>query len=128
MIHIEKEDCPIWTVENSETFTSKSAWQNLRKHKNSSFTASMNWHKNLPFQMSFFMMRMLQNRLPTDEANQKFSSLLPSKCSCCTHHKEETIMHLFCTSEIAKQVWLYFGNYCEIHIRDGDTRQLLMSW
>ncbi|XP_070057917.1 uncharacterized protein [Nicotiana tomentosiformis] len=126
-INIGREDNPIWMIESKGHFTCYSAWQMLRRQRNTSFTTTMIWQKKLPFKISFFMLRMLQNRIPTDGL-KRFRLILPSKCLCCNSHKEETTMHLFCESYIAKHVWSFFAQSCGITTRQGDIRQLIMSW
>lgn len=95
-------------------FLCTSLGQNLRRQRNTSFTSKMIWQKKLPFKISFFMLRLLQNIIPTDEVVQKFRIILPSKCSCYNIQKQETIIHLFCNSYIAKQVCSFFGHSCGI--------------
>lgn len=67
----DMEDQPIWTPESSGKYTSKSAWQLVRKKKVITLSSSMTWHKKIPFKISFFMIRALHNKIPTDEAMKR---------------------------------------------------------
>ncbi|XP_075091582.1 uncharacterized protein LOC142171777 [Nicotiana tabacum] len=66
-INVDKRDYPIWLLEKTGEFTCKSAWQNLRRKGCGTFTSSRIWHKQIPFKISFFMLRLLQARIPTDD-------------------------------------------------------------
>lgn len=50
----------------------------------------------------------------------------PSGCSCCSNYQQETTLHLFCKSFIAKQVCSFFCHNFGSNINDGDVNQLLM--
>ncbi|XP_019266683.1 PREDICTED: uncharacterized protein LOC109244105 [Nicotiana attenuata] len=123
-----RNDCPYWMPENSGVFTCKSAWDIIRKKKGESLTCKKIWHKKMPFKISFFMMRLLQARIPTDDVVKKFGIMIPSKCCCCNNHDEETISHLFSSSQIATQIWSYFCNAYGIRFIKDQIRQTLMNW
>lgn len=74
------------------------------------------------------MYRVIHNKLTTDDNVQKLKVNLSSICYCCRDHKQETINHLFCDSQAAKQVWSYYGNTCGINVRYGDIKQIVMCW
>lgn len=123
-INVDKRDYPIWLLEKTGEFTCKSAWQNLRRKGCGTFTSSRIWHKQIPFKISFFMLRLLQARIPTDDV----VNMVTSRCSCCTKHEEESINHLFTCNEIARHVWNYFCNVCAVKFSQGHVRHVLMNW
>lgn len=122
------EDKPIQIHENSDVFTCKSAWQISRKKKVETFTSKNIWHRKLPFKISFFMVRLLHARIPTDDATKKVGITTPSMCCSCTKHEDETTTYLFSYSQIARHVWSYFCRTCSISPIIGHTRQILMNW
>lgn len=63
-----KNDLPCWTVTSNGSFSLSSAWHMVRKLNPILFTAKSVWHKLLPRQISLFLWRLLQQRLPIDEA------------------------------------------------------------
>lgn len=123
-----REDKPIWIHENSRVCTCKSAWQIIRKKKVEILTSKKIWHRKLLFKISFFMVRLLQARIQTNDATKKVKILIPSMCCCGTKHEEETTTHLFSYSQIARHVWSYFYRTCGISPITGHTRQILMNW
>ncbi|XP_060201107.1 uncharacterized protein LOC132629772 [Lycium barbarum] len=94
-IEPDKDDYPVWLPDPSGRFTYKSAWDLLRPSRNHTLSAAKTWHCKLPFKVSFFMLRLLHSRLPTDEKIVKFGVNGPSRCCCCKTFKLETIEHLF---------------------------------
>lgn len=98
-------DHPIWTITNAGNFSCRSAWENLKQVRSSTFTASRIWNKTLPFKVSFFMMRLLNRRLPTDDAIKKFGFMGLSNCHCCKTPKPEYIEHIFFQGEQPTRIW-----------------------
>ncbi|XP_070050523.1 uncharacterized protein [Nicotiana tomentosiformis] len=103
-INVDKRDYPIWLLKNIGEFICKSAWQNLRRKGCGTFTSSRIWHKQIPFKILFFMLRLLQARISTYDVVKKFGFMVTSRCSCCTKYEEESINHLFTYSDIARHV------------------------
>ncbi|XP_075088106.1 uncharacterized protein LOC142170170 [Nicotiana tabacum] len=71
-------DTPFWMLETRGHFTVKSAWDYLRRRANPKLAYKMIWVKGLPFKISFFLW------------------------------KEESLVHLFFTSNAARSIWSYF--------------------
>ncbi|XP_059289936.1 uncharacterized protein LOC132043485 [Lycium ferocissimum] len=121
-------DFPTWTPDHNGIFTCKSAWKSLRLTKANTMTAANCWHPKLPFKVSFFMSRMLANKIPTDTALHRFNICGPSRCYCCNTHKIENTNHLFRDSELANDIWNFFGASCGIISTTRDIRVTVMNW
>lgn len=74
-IHPNKNYWPIWTVESTCVFSCKSTWHFMRAHKAHSFTSSIIWHNKILLKISFFMLRMMENKIPTNMALRKLKFL-----------------------------------------------------
>lgn len=127
-VNRNERDVAIWTPAQSRNFNCKSAWEVLRKHKPSSLTSSNIWHRKLPFKVTFFMMRMLSNKLPTDDKISRFGINGPFICCCCSQNKSETVQHLFNQSDLDKKVWGYFSDSCGILFIQDNLRHNIMHW
>ncbi|XP_070040610.1 uncharacterized protein [Nicotiana tomentosiformis] len=76
------QDQAIWTPNPQGSFTCSSAYQLLRKRRESSPQLAKIWNKHLPFKISFATWRLLKGRVP----------------------EEETMDHVFANSNTAKKV------------------------
>nr|XP_009781571.1 PREDICTED: uncharacterized protein LOC104230453 [Nicotiana sylvestris] len=98
-------DTPFWMLETRGHFTVKSAWDYLRRRANPRLAYKMIWVKGLPFKISFFLCKA---KLPFDDFLRKLGYSMPSECWCCVDPKEESLLHLFFTSNAGRSVWTYF--------------------
>ena len=64
---LQGEDRMVWMLTPSGEFSVASALSLVRTHSNGSFGAACIWHRFLPITISFFMLRLLSNRLPLME-------------------------------------------------------------
>ncbi|XP_075111542.1 uncharacterized protein LOC142181841 [Nicotiana tabacum] len=101
-------DTPFWMLETRGHFTVKSAWDYLRRRANPRLAYKMIWVKGLPFKISFFLWKVWKAKLPLDDFLHKLGYSMPSKCWCFADPKEESLLHLFFTSNAARSVWTYF--------------------
>ncbi|XP_070026560.1 uncharacterized protein [Nicotiana sylvestris] len=101
-------DTPFWMLETKGHFTVKSAWDYLRRRVNPKLAYKMIWVKGLPFKISFFLWKVWKAKLSLDDILRKIGYSIPSKCWCCADPKEESLVHLFFTSNAARSVWSYF--------------------
>ncbi|XP_027169555.1 uncharacterized protein LOC113769293 [Coffea eugenioides] len=62
----------------------------------------------LPLKVSFFMVRLMSGRIPVMGVLHKFGVVGPSRCFCCRDPSQETINHIFCIGDVARQVWSFF--------------------
>lgn len=112
----EMHDKPYWMLEIRGEFSVKSAWEYLRRRKEPCNAYRIIWVKGLPFKISFFMWKVLKNKLPLDDFLKRLECLMASRCWCCANAREETMHHLFVTSYAAKKVWSYFLNNAGIGV------------
>ena len=78
----DHKDIVIWKPTDSGNFTCVSAWDICRYRGNDDVVNKFIWHKNVPFKMSFLLLRDLRLKLPTNENLTNFG-VEPAKCSCC---------------------------------------------
>ncbi|OIS98450.1 hypothetical protein A4A49_60823, partial [Nicotiana attenuata] len=60
-------DIQVWMPNSSGNFTTSSAWDRVRQRKDPCILLKKNWQKQLPFQMSFMLWRILKRKLPFDD-------------------------------------------------------------
>nr|XP_009757964.1 PREDICTED: uncharacterized protein LOC104210705 [Nicotiana sylvestris] len=113
-------DTPFWMLETRGHFTVKSTWDYVRRRANPRLAYKMIWVKGLPFKISFFLWKVWKAKLPLDDFLRKLGYSMPSKCWCCADPKEESLLHLFFTSNAAKSVWTYFLRRARIAL-DGNN-------
>nr|XP_016475204.1 PREDICTED: uncharacterized protein LOC107796895 [Nicotiana tabacum] len=101
-------DTPFWMLETKGHFTVKFAWDYLRRRVNPKLAYKMIWVKGLPFKISLFLWKVWKAKLSLDDILRKIGYSIPSKCWCCADPKEESLVHLFFTSNAARSVWSYF--------------------
>nr|XP_009761667.1 PREDICTED: uncharacterized protein LOC104213819 [Nicotiana sylvestris] len=101
-------DTPFWMLETMGHFIVKSAWGYLRRRANPKLAYKIIWVKGLPFKISFFPWKVWKAKLPLDDFLRKIGYSMPSKYWCCGDPKEESLVHLFFTSNAARSVWRYF--------------------
>nr|XP_027108979.1 uncharacterized protein LOC113728817 [Coffea arabica] len=118
----------IWTLTTSGNFSIASAFRDIRQARNKSMVFNTIWHSQLPFKVSFFMLRLLLGRLPVPDRLCKLGLHLPSKCFCCASASEESIEHLFSTGHIASTVWHYFGASCGLSFPGSSLRPRIVGW
>nr|XP_009784166.1 PREDICTED: uncharacterized protein LOC104232616 [Nicotiana sylvestris] len=121
-------DRPIWTTKTDGKFSCKSAWNCIRTHRNTSLVNKMNWNKKVPFKISFFLWRLLRNRIAVDVNMIKFGISLPSMCSYCTDHKQEDIEHLFLNSMVSSRISKHFNQHFGIVQRTASLRHHIINW
>ncbi|XP_059277613.1 uncharacterized protein LOC132031690 [Lycium ferocissimum] len=88
----------------------------------------MIWHKKNPFKVSFFLWRLLKHKVAVDLNLGKFGINIPSMCSCCISHKEESEEHLFFDSMIGNNNWKYFNQVFGISSGPANLRHLMITW
>ncbi|XP_070026322.1 uncharacterized protein [Nicotiana sylvestris] len=124
-----RKDCPYWLPEGTGAFTCKSAWDLLgRKRGGGVLSLVQRFGTKECLSSLFFMLRLLQHKIHTDEAVRRFGIVTVSRCSCCYNHEEETIDHLFSNSQVARSVWSFFCSSCGISFVPLQIRQNLMKW
>ena len=94
----------------------------------SSFLFRQIWRASVPLKVSFFMLRLLSNRLPMDDVLAARGIHLPSKCSCCLVSNIESLCHLFVERELAMAVWQFFGLVAGLDLNISHIRVWLFGW
>nr|XP_027120587.1 uncharacterized protein LOC113737577 [Coffea arabica] len=112
-------DTMVWALTNSGVFSTVSAYSLIRQSNDSSWLFGHIWQQGLPVKVSFFMLRLLQGRLPLMDRLKRFGVCGPSKCLCCQNPQEEDLNHVFCSGEGARLVWRHFestaGEFSGVH-------------
>ncbi|XP_075106964.1 uncharacterized protein LOC142179958 [Nicotiana tabacum] len=98
-------DSPVWTEDNSGSFSVASACQLFRKNRHKSWINMMNWQKCVPFKMNFIVWRALRDKIPTEAKVDKMDIPTSSSCCCCRFPSLETIDHLFFSGLFAQELW-----------------------
>ena len=95
---IPEGDCRdelIWRQTASGRFTLSSAFQEVHQARNYSVIHSQLWHTRIPLKISFFMLKLLLNKLPLANVLWRVGVQLASKCLCCQEGSNETLEHVF---------------------------------
>nr|XP_027067566.1 uncharacterized protein LOC113693192 [Coffea arabica] len=115
-------DWMIWTATSSGKFSLSSAYNEIRETKPPSLLFRQAWHAQLPLKVSFFMLRLLRNRLPLDDVLVTRWFQLASKCSCCWLSNVKSLRHLLLEGDLAVAVWRFFGPTCGLAPIAGHVR------
>ncbi|XP_070002514.1 uncharacterized protein [Nicotiana sylvestris] len=119
-------DKPFWMLETRGSFSVKSAWEFLRKRNDPSIAYSKLWTKGLPFKISFFLWKVWKAKLPLDDWMRQLGYSMPSKCWCCAQ-EQESMPHLFFTSDAATRVWTYFLTNAGITMEGLSLHQVIVK-
>ncbi|XP_027067488.1 uncharacterized protein [Coffea arabica] len=124
----ESNDEVIWRLTASGKFTLASTFHDIRQAGNTSVLHSQVWHPQIPLKISFFMLRLLGDRLPLTAVLWRVGVQLASKCLCCPEGAAEQVEHVFSEGQVAQEVWDYFGRLCGVVRRGSTLRAWLMAW
>lgn len=128
LVRDELTDAPIWMPSYDGRFSTKTAYELLRRKRQRLEWMDCIWVKGLPFKISFFQWRVWKRRLPTDDNLQRMHINVVSKCYCCEEHKQETMAHLFLTSSTTQKLWKFFAS-CAGFTMDGlQLQQMISKW
>lgn len=116
----EGPDRLLWKGNSSGHFSVTSTWREARVPSQLMAAATQIWGDGTPSKCSILFWRMIQDKLPTDEAMKAIGFSLASKCTCCGEPQEETTPHIFSNDEIAKEVWVHFEEKVGV-LSDGDS-------
>lgn len=86
------------------------------------------WASFFPPDLSTFLWKLLKHALPVDTRVQSRGIYLASGCRCCRDRSEESLVHLFIYSDIARQVWQAFANIFKLPGKYSSTLQALNIW
>nr|GMD70291.1 uncharacterized protein LOC109162453 [Ipomoea batatas] len=85
------------------------------------------WLQGIPWKMSFMAWRVFRNKVPTDDVLSRFGFNVVSRCFCCNDPKQCTLQHVFCTGDVAREVWTYFGQTLGVRLHMYGIRQVLAA-
>ncbi|MQM15770.1 hypothetical protein Taro_048721 [Colocasia esculenta] len=101
-----------------DTYTSSNSWPSLLNQKRNYTTwfnrSSLHTRRGMPTKIllkdegpktKLIDNALSENLLPVDETVKGKGMPLSSKCSYCSNHQEESLLHPFFSSNIATQVW-----------------------
>ena len=122
------DDCAVWALTESGDFSIASSYVLLGRQSPSSFMFSRVWHSLIPIKVSFFMVRLLRDRLPLASALGRLHVYGPSKCFCCSAPQSESLDHIFGEGDVAQFLWTFFGNGAGVTYRGSGARSRLAGW
>ncbi|XP_042959541.1 uncharacterized protein LOC122294687 [Carya illinoinensis] len=101
----DEKDVLVWLPEKSGTFSTKSAWNEVRlKHPKFEW-AKWVWHKFLPKKIAICVWRAAFNCLSVDEQTRNIGIPIASACNCCKERQNEDLEHLLSKGELAVSIW-----------------------
>ncbi|XP_075095479.1 uncharacterized protein LOC142173737 [Nicotiana tabacum] len=122
-------DTPICMPTTNENFSTSSAWDITRQHKEPDHFIYNIWHKSTPFNMFFLVLKMLKNKLPFYNIITRIGIEVDTKCCCCcADAKDETIHHTFLDGNLARIIWNVFGIPLGIPWEPGSIRTQMIKW
>lgn len=123
------DDSAVWALTESGDFSIASSYVLLSSRQTpSSFMFDKVWHPLIPIKISFFMVRLLRDRLPLASSLGRLHVHGPSKCFCCSASHSESLEHIFADGELAQFLWNFFGNDAGIIYRGIGVRSRLAGW
>nr|XP_027109299.1 uncharacterized protein LOC113729174 [Coffea arabica] len=122
------DDRAVWALTESGDFSIASTYVLLGSQTPSSFMFDRVWHPVIPIKISFFMVRLLRDRLPLASSLGRLQVYGPSKCFCCLASQSESLDHVFAEGELALFLWTFFGNSAGVSYRGMGVRSRLAAW
>ncbi|MQM15218.1 hypothetical protein Taro_048161 [Colocasia esculenta] len=110
------QDDFIWAANPHGNFTVKSAYDLSFSHGVSRGAWEKLWHHAIPPRVAMFAWRLLHRDVPVDSRIVECGVPLVSMCSCCKVHAQESLDHLFISSDIAKELWSWIAPLLSNHI------------
>ncbi|KAL6582739.1 hypothetical protein OROMI_004817 [Orobanche minor] len=118
---------PLWTRSSNGEFSFKSAWELVRKRKTCNKILTSCWNPLITPTISFFLVRMVFNWIPTPDGLLRRGIIANNLCYCCDG--DESMPHLFIHGPVAKEVWKYFHNLARIKILlTNNINQIISTW
>ncbi|XP_042477785.1 uncharacterized protein LOC122059169 [Macadamia integrifolia] len=121
------EDLCIWQLSPLGSFTTSSAWEDIRRVAPAVHWNSLVWHNNLPPRIATFGWRLAHERLPTDELIRKKGIFLVSRCSLCEQY-EESMEHIFLHCPFSRDIWEKFTSCFAIRWSEHESIDSLFQW
>ncbi|KAL0362150.1 UNVERIFIED_CONTAM: hypothetical protein Scaly_1170200 [Sesamum calycinum] len=106
-IAVGQGDKIVWTGSSTGDFSTKSAWEAIRKASPRRQLLADVWHRSLRPTISVFLWWLFQDRIPVDARMRQKGFSFSSKYQCC--EAEETVSHLLIESAAVQGVWQHFA-------------------
>ncbi|XP_060185616.1 uncharacterized protein LOC132615077 [Lycium barbarum] len=130
-IHIEQLqgvwDRPWWMPTSTGKFTINTAWDIMRHKSHIQEDFKQLWIKGVPFKISFFLWKLWKWIIPTDDNLMRINIVVVSRCYCCRVPQQETMQHLFLTSNFAEGVWKVFLEAAGLHVNRVQLHQTIRA-
>ncbi|KAL6570172.1 hypothetical protein OROMI_014686 [Orobanche minor] len=105
---------PVWTLSANGIFNFKTSWEFSRKKKPPDNILRFCWNPLITPTISVFMVRVLNNWIPTPDGLSRRGIISNNACYCCDG--VESLPHLFINGPVAKEVWKVFHNLSGINV------------
>ncbi|KAF5186186.1 Ribonuclease h domain [Thalictrum thalictroides] len=109
-------DTRVWLHFTDGKFSIKSYVQLIQGNQRRQGLFKKIWNPWTPTKVSFVIRKLLKGAIPVDSAIVRCHIPMVSKCICCSQPSEESSLHLFIQSDLAKPVWAHFNELAGIQI------------
>lgn len=124
----EEQDVIFWRLTSSGAFTVSSAWDSIRRRGRSNRVAALAWATPIPTQSKILIWWLLKSILPADLVVKHLGFQLASQCVCCRDAQEESLIHLFIASDLARSLWSFFGAVFAVPNQPSYSLVARLSW
>ncbi|KAL6565041.1 hypothetical protein OROMI_016491 [Orobanche minor] len=116
---------PVWTLSANGIFNFKTSWEFSRKKKPPDNILRFCWNPLITPTISVFMVRVLNNWIPTPDGLSRRGIIANNACYCCDG--VESLQHLFLNGPVAKEVWRVFHNLSGIKFLESSNFKLIIA-
>lgn len=108
-VDVMNDDRLVFTLTESGAFSTKEYIKEIRDPLPKRPWAKWIWQPTLPPNIVTFLWKLFKHAIPVDCHVRTRGILMVSRCRCCRAFQEESLVHLFINSEVAREVWRCFG-------------------
>lgn len=101
-------DKPWWMLSQSDDFTVKTAWEEVRNRKYKPWFFTEVWKKGFLFKISFCLGGFGEN-ITIDDIVARCGIPMISRYRCSVNPQLEAIEHLFLTGQFSSNIWTRFA-------------------
>ncbi|KAL6565124.1 hypothetical protein OROMI_016574 [Orobanche minor] len=116
---------PVWTLSANGKFNFKTTWDFTRKKKPPDNILHFCWNPLITPTISVFMVKVLNNWIPTPDGLSRRGIIANNACFCC--NGVESLPHLFLNGPVVKEVWKVFHNLSGIKCLDSSNFKLIIA-
>ncbi|KAL9659106.1 hypothetical protein QQ045_021149 [Rhodiola kirilowii] len=95
----------IWTGHGQSSFSIRNYWEFGQTRFARPRWASYLWQRWLPPKLSCFVWKLFQRAVTTDDVVARLGIPMVSRCFCCAHPCQESMIHLFFSGDWAMDLW-----------------------